>query len=76
MGIPHFRHHFTPPLSDLFCSDIFQFLFAIIFRKGPFLETDELPRIFIKFRKIVDDLPLLGDALFRTLIVAGNARFS
>ena len=45
-------------------------------RKGSFSETYELPRIFIKFRKIEGNLPLFGEALFRTLIAAGNARFS
>ena len=44
-------------------------------RKGPFSETDELPTIFIKFRKIVGNLPLLGETLSRTLIAAGNAPF-
>ena len=52
-----------------------QFLLAIRFRKGPVFETDELPTIFIKFRKAMNNLPLFGDALFRTPIAAGNGRF-
>ena len=45
-------------------------------RKESFSETDELPRISIKFRKIVDNLPPFGETLFRTLIAAWSAPFS
>ena len=41
-------------------------------RKGPFSETDELSTIYIKFRKVVGNLPLLGATLFRTLIADGD----
>ena len=41
-----------------------QFVFAISLRKWPFLETNESPVIFIKFRKIADNIPLFGDAVF------------
>ena len=51
------------------------FLFAISYREGPFSETDELPMIFIKFRKIAGNLPLFDGALFRTLIAAGDSPF-
>ena len=53
-----------------------QFLVAISYPEWPFSEPDELPTIFIKFRKIAGDLPLFGETLFRTLIAAGNSRFS
>ena len=53
-----------------------QFLFAIRYREWPFLETDEWPSIFIKFRQISDKLPLLDEALFGPLIAAGNSAFS
>ena len=53
-----------------------QFLFAIRYRQWSFSETGELPMIFIKFRKIAGNLPLFGEALFRTLIAAGGSSFS
>ena len=40
------------------------FLFAISYREWPFSATDKLPAIFIKFRKIADNLPLFGETLY------------
>ena len=40
------------------------FFLEISIRKGPFWETDELPTISIKFRKIADNPPPFGEALF------------
>ena len=48
------------------------FLFAISYREGPFSETYELHMILTKFRKIADNLPLLGETLYRRLIEAAN----
>ena len=50
-----------------------QFLFPIIFRKGPFSDTDELSAIFIKFREIAENVPLFRETIFRTLIADGDA---
>ena len=44
-------------------------------KNGPSLETDELSMIFLKFRKIADNLPRSDEALFRTLTPARNYPF-
>ena len=52
-----------------------RFLFAISYLEWPFSDADELPAIFVKFRKIVANLPLFGEALYLTLIAAVNSPF-
>ena len=49
--------------------------FRNIRRKAPFSEKDELPAISIQFRKIMGNLPMRGDSIFRTLIAAGVPDF-
>ena len=73
-GASPFSASFQPsPRGPVFVPQFGPCLFAISYRTGPFLETDGLPMIPLKFRRIVGNLPLFEEALVRTLITAGNA---
>ena len=64
-GKSPFSASFSPLLADLFLvRNVDRSYSRLAPPKGPFLETNELPMLFIKFRKIADNLPLFGEAIF------------
>ena len=65
-----------PPPRTCFVPEFGMWLFEIGYRGGPVSGSEGLHMILLKFRGIAGNLPLLGEALFRTLISARNAPFS
>ena len=75
-GDAHFRHHFSPLLAYLFWfRNVARSYSRLASEKGPFLETDELPVISLKYRRILGNLPLFEEALVCALITDGDAPF-
>ena len=74
--MPHFDIILSLLPQTHFCPKLGLFLFANIYRKWPFSETDELTMIFLEFWKIADNRPRSGESLVRALIAARNSPIS
>ena len=63
-GVPHFWHQFAPLLADLFSPEMWTAIIRDYPPQRAILETDESPRILIKFRTVLGELPLFDEDLF------------